>query len=545
MREYDYIIVGAGSAGCALASRLTEDAGVKVLLLEAGRRDTHPFIKMPLAFTKMSRNNNYLWWYETEPEPQLNNRRIKLRRGKALGGSSTVNGMIALRGHPLDYDIWRQKGAVGWGYNDVLPYFKKLEKSWRGETEFHGGSGPINITQSNLPSLMYDLLAESAAAAGHKIGDDPAARDYEGISRVELSVGNGERNSTSRTYLAQARGRPGLQIETGAATTRVIIEKGKAVGIEYRQDGQSHTVYAAREVILSGGSYNSPQLLMLSGIGRPDDLREVGVEPVHELMGVGQNLYEHPIVHMAFKANFTESFLSHLRFDKATLQVLRWITTRTGPFATNAVPANIFFKTPNLQSDRPDIQLICSAVGLDANLWFPGLTKPPVHRLATSPNLLHPRSRGWVKLRSNNPADLPRIHFNFYSERSDLDSMVEGVKMARDIYHSGPLAKIIEHDIKPDNDIRTDAQIEEWIRNTTDVNQHPLGTCTMGSDDSCVVDPQLRVRGIEGLRVVDASVMPDEPGGNTNLPTIMIAEKAADMIRGRAPLPAASIAGYA
>lgn len=544
MQEYDYIIVGAGSAGCVLANRLTEDAGVRVLLLEAGRRDTHPFIPMPIAFTKMSRNDNYLRWYETEPEPGLNNRRLRIRRGKTLGGSSTVNGMIALRGHPRDYDIWAQKGATGWSYNEVLPYFRKLENSWRGESEFHGADGPVGITQSKVPSLMYEMLAEAVAAVGLPVGDDPAAGDYEGISRMELSVGGGERQSTARTYLKAAMGRPGLTVETGAMTQRVVIENGRAVGVDYMQDGQLHRANATCEVLLSGGSYHSPQLLMLSGIGRPDDLREAGVTPVHELNGVGQNLYEHPIVHLAFKANFTKSFLSHLRFDRATLRVMQWMLTRSGPFATNAAPANVFFKTPNLSSDRPDIQMICSAVGLDANLWFPGLTAPPVHRLATSPNLLHPRSTGWVKLRSADPAADPRILFNFYAERSDMDSMVEGVKLAREIYHAGPLAKVIEHDIKPAADIRTDAEIEEWIRNTTDVNQHPLGTCRMGQDDLAVTDPELRVRGVEGLRVVDASVMPDEPGGNVNLPTIMIAEKAADMIRGRPAMAPANVAGY-
>lgn len=541
MTEYDYVIVGAGSAGCVLASRLTEDAGVRVLLLEAGRRDTHPFIPIPLAFSRMSRKEAYIRWYESEPEPGLNGRRLRLRRGRTLGGSSTINGMIALRGHPLDYDVWQQKGATGWGYADVLPYFRKLESSWRGESAYHGGSGPVAITQNNRPNLMFDLLAAAAQAIGLPLGDDPAACDWEGISRVELSVGNGMRNSTARTYLAQARGRPGLTVEVGAVTTRVLIDKGRATGVEYRQDGQLKVAHAAAEVLLSGGAYHSPQILMLSGIGRPDELAESGVTPVHELMGVGRNLHEHPIIFTQFETRLKDTLMQDLRLDRATLQVLRWGLTRSGPFATNGAPANLFFRTPNLNSARPDIQVICSAVALDSQLWFPGLTAVPRHQFALAPNLLHPESTGWVRLRSADPADNPRIQFNFYAERSDLLTMVESVKTLREMMGSAPMAGVMRGEARPGPDVRTDAEIEEWVRNTTDVNQHPLGTCRMGNDDLAVVDPQLRVRGIDGLRVVDAAVMPDEPGGNINLPTIMVAEKAADMIRGRSPLLAAEL----
>jgi len=323
---------------------------------------------------------------------------------------------------------------------------------------------------------------------------------------------------------------------THALTSRVLLEKDRAVGIEFRHDGQVKTARATREVILSGGSYNSPQLLMLSGIGPADHLREVGVEVKHDLPGVGQNLYEHPIIAMVFKANITNTFLNHLRFDRATLGMIQWYLTKTGPFATNAAPANIFFRTKNVNSARPDIQMICSSVGLDAKLWYPGVTAPPVHRFAVGPNLLHPLSKGWVKLRSNDPAALPRIFLNLYGERQDLDCMIEGVKTVREIYNADPLGKLISGELKPGSDIKTDAQIEEWVRNTTDINQHPVGTCRMGVDKDAVVDETLKVRGIEGLRVVDASIMPDEPGGNTNLPTMMIAEKGADMIRGKPAL---------
>ncbi|HWK13770.1 MAG TPA: GMC family oxidoreductase N-terminal domain-containing protein [Rhizobiaceae bacterium] len=536
MSEYDYVIVGAGSAGCVLANRLTEDPDVKVLLLEAGRRNDHPYMRIPLAFQKISLNDKYIYWYETEPEPGLYDRRIRLRRGKTLGGSSSVNGMIALRGHPLDYDLWRQQGLEGWGYADVLPYFKKMETSWRGENKHHGGDGPVHITQIDMPVMLYETLADATRNAGLPVNDDQSVGEHDGISRVEMSVGKGERQSTAKSYLAPAMKRPGLTVLTHAQTTRVLLEKDRAVGVEFRHEGQLKTARATREVILSGGSYNSPQLLMLSGIGPADHLREVGVEVLHDLPGVGQNLSEHPIIGMVFRSSLKRTFLSHLRFDRAVMGMIQWYLTKTGPFATNAAPANIFFRTPNVNSARPDIQMICSSVGLDAQLWFPGVTAPPIHRFAIGPNLLHPLSRGWVKLRSNDPTASPRIFFNMYSEKQDIDCMVEGVKRVREIYNSPPLGDLVTGEIKPGADIRTDAQIEDWVRRNSDINQHPVGTCKMGIDDHAVVDATLKVRGIEGLRVVDASVMPDEPGGNTNLPTMMIAEKGADMIRGRPAL---------
>jgi len=536
MSEYDYVIVGAGSAGCVLANRLTEDPDVKVLLLEAGRRNDHPYMRIPLAFQKISLNDKYIYWYETEPEPGLYDRRIRLRRGKTLGGSSSVNGMIALRGHPLDYDLWRQQGLEGWGYADVLPYFKKMETSWRGENKHHGGDGPVHITQIDMPVMLYETLADATRNAGLPVNDDQSVGEHDGISRVEMSVGKGERQSTAKSYLAPAMKRSGLTVLTHAQTTRVLLEKDRAVGVEFRHEGQLKTARATREVILSGGSYNSPQLLMLSGIGPADHLREVGVEVLHDLPGVGQNLSEHPIIGMVFRSSLKRTFLSHLRFDRAVMGMIQWYLTKTGPFATNAAPANIFFRTPNVNSARPDIQMICSSVGLDAQLWFPGVTAPPIHRFAIGPNLLHPLSRGWVKLRSNDPTASPRIFFNMYSEKQDIDCMVEGVKRVREIYNSPPLGDLVTGEIKPGADIRTDAQIEDWVRRNSDINQHPVGTCKMGIDDHAVVDATLKVRGIEGLRVVDASVMPDEPGGNTNLPTMMIAEKGADMIRGRPAL---------
>ena len=377
-------------------------------------------------------------------------------------------------------------------------------------------------------------MKRAANAAGHDEVDDAYAERQEGISRIEVTIANGNRQSTARTYLMQAHGRPNLTILTGARTSRIVIDHARAVGVEYRRAGAACRAEAAREVIVASGAYGSPQVLMLSGIGPADHLREHGLEVVHDLPGVGQNLSEHPVAYTAFKAAKADTFIKHFRLDRATLNVLRWYLTGSGPFTSNGAYANIFLRTdPRL--DRPDAQIICATLGFDAELWFPGVTAPPVHRYTVSPAVLHPQSRGWVKLRSANPEDSPRILFNMLTERADMDTMIAAFKASRDVFAREPMKSLVTGSHKPDPSVKSDVEIEAYLRSAVTPMHHPVGTCAMGTGPDAVVDGELRVRGIAGLRVADASVMPDEPSGNTNIPVIMVGEKAADLIRGRTP----------
>jgi len=533
--EPDYIVIGSGSAGAAVAARLSEDPTVSVLLIEAGGRDNHPFQVMPLAFLKLGRARRGLWEYFSEPEPGLNGRRLRVARGRTLGGSSSINAMIAIRGNRRDYDLWAEQGCTGWSYADVLPYFKRLERSWRGENFYHGASGPVAISPMLGDDLLYEPLVAAARAAGISETEDPNGAVQEGISRMDATIGGGKRASAARAYLYPILGRANLTILRDALTEKVVIEKGRAVGVAYRQGSERRTVRAGREIIVCAGAFNSPQILMLSGIGPADELKAAGVDSVHDLPGVGRNLSDHPNIITAFEIKGGEGLTRHLRYDRASWLAARWYARADGPFAWNGATANIFLRTQE-DIDRPDVQLISMPVSNNAELWL----KRPKFEISVRGGALHPKSRGWVKLASADPNAAPRILFNIFAEPDDLATMIRAVKASRDIYAQSPLRDMIRAESLPGPDVRTDAEISEHLRANAWHRAHPVGTCKMGVDTDAVVDPELRVRGIAGLRVADASIMPEVPGGNTNLPSIMIGEKVADMVLGKS-LPRADL----
>jgi choline dehydrogenase len=533
--SFNYIIVGAGSAGCALAHRLTEDPTKTVLVIEAGNWATTWIRRMPAAIKKMMLQPKISWGFRSEPEPGLNGRRLNLRRGKVVGGCSVINGMTYSRGHPADYDSWAQLGCRGWSYADVLPYFCRSESSWAGRTEVHGDQGPLAVSRPNIPALMIDLFRQATVKAGFPGSDDYHAEYREGFTPVELTVGAGKRASTGDVYLAPALKRGNLTLMTDAHAARVMIETQRAVGIECVHRGQRIRIRAHEEVVLSAGSYGSPHLLLLSGIGDPNHLRRVGVPVVHELPEVGRNLSEHPMYQMHFNAKPT-TFVNELRLDRAIRSVLRWAAFGDGPFATTACAGNTYVKS-NARLDRPDIQINMASLYLGSWLWSPLGPGKPRHGLSANLIALTQDSRGSVMLASADPFEHPRIQLNLLTHPTDIRRMIDAIRITREIYSRAPLSEIVTSEDTPGSAARSDAELEKVIRAQCLTAEHPTGTCRMGADTNSVLDPELRVRGIDGLRVADASVMPTNLAGNINAPTIMIGEKAADLIKGRRETP--------
>ena len=529
MAPVDYVVVGAGSAGCVLANRLTEDPSVRVLLIEAGGKDRHPNIKIPAGFAKQF-HTKLDWDFATEPEPHCDERSLFIPRGKSLGGSSSMNAMLYVRGRPLDYDLWEAEGAAGWGWDDVRPYFLRAEHNERGAGEHHAVGGPLNVADERSPRPLTRRFLQAAEQVGIPRIADYNGPEQDGASLVQVTQRNGRRWSTADAYLRPVMDRPNLEVRTGVHVARVALDGDRAVGVVLRDGrGREETVRAEREVILSAGAIGSPQLLMLSGIGPADHLRAAGVRGVAvDNPAVGANLQDHPYVVCVWESTVAESLYGA---DKPKA-LLEWLLRRSGPLTSTVAEAFAFVRSrPGLPA--ADLQYHFAPAYFVDN----GAEEFDGHAFTMGPVLISPKSRGEVRLAAADPVAKPKIITNTLAEPEDLAALVTGIELAREIAGAEPLRSARGREIYPGPDVREDADVEDFVRRHVELLYHPSGTCRMGGDDA-VLDPELRVRGVEGLRVVDASVFPVIPGGNTNAPTIMVAERAADLVRGKVAAPA-------
>ncbi|HLZ02855.1 MAG TPA: choline dehydrogenase [Bradyrhizobium sp.] len=524
--EFDYVIVGAGSAGCVLANRLSANGKHSVLLLEAGPKDSNIWIHVPLGYGKLFKEKSVNWMYQTEPEPGLGGRQVFQPRGKVLGGSSSINGLLYVRGQHEDYDRWRQRGNVGWGYDDVLPYFKKAENQQRGADDYHGTGGPLSVSDWRHEDPLSEAFVKAAVEAGIPFNPDFNGKTQEGAGFFQTTTQRGRRASSAYCYLRPAMGRSNLHVETSALAQRILFEGRRASAVVYRQNGNPRTARARKEVLVSGGAYNSPQLLQLSGVGPADLLKSHGIDVVLDAAGVGNDLQDHLQVRIVTRCAQKITLNDIINHPvRRVMAGARYALARSGPLTVAAGTSGAFFKTdPRLAS--PDIQIHFIPFSTDKM----GEKLHPFSGFTASVCQLRPESRGSLKIGSADPSAPPEIRINYLATETDRAAFIDGIRILRKILAAPALKSYCVDEVYPGANVTSDEDLLDFCRKTGSTVYHPTSTCRMGNDPLAVVDQRLRVRGIEGLRVVDASVMPDLMSGNTNAPTIMIAEKASDMI---------------
>jgi len=524
-QSYDYIVVGAGSAGCVMANRLSADPNNRVLLLEAGGSDINPWIHIPVGYFKTMHHPATDWCYKTEPDEGVAGRRLQWPCGKVLGGSSSINGLLYVRGQPEDYDHWAEMGNTGWSFKEVLPYFKKSEDQERGADEYHGVGGPLKVSDLRLRRPIADFFIKAATQIGIPLNNDYNGEKQEGVGYFQQTAHKGFRWSTAKGFLRPARKRPNLTVVTKAQTSRVLFEGDKAVGVEYIKGGKRHQARADREVVLSSGAIGSPKILQLSGVGPEALLEKVGVPLVKDLPGVGRNLQDHLQIRLVFKTSQRTLNDEVNNIFKQGWVGMQYILSRTGPLTLAASQVVVFTKS-NTDTERPDIQFHMQPLSADK----PGEGAHKFSAFTSSVCQLRPHSRGYLEIRSTDPLEHPAIHPNYLSDERDQQVAIDSIKVARRISEAPALAPHIIDEYVPGRQYQSDAELLEAARRYSQTIYHPTSTCKMGQDDMAVVDERLRVRGVQNLRVVDASIMPEIVSGNTNAPTIMIAEKASDMI---------------
>lgn len=531
-KQFDYIIVGAGSAGCVLANRLTEDPRVNVLVIEYGGSDRNIIIQMPSAFSMPMNTKKFNWHYETEPEPHLDGRRLHCPRGKVLGGSSSINGLVYIRGHAYDFDEWESLGAKNWGYRNCLPYFRKAENYKFGGDDYRGSEGPLSTNNgNNMQNPLYGAWVEAGAQAGYIKTDDTNGYMQEGFGAMHMTVKNGVRWSTANAYLRPAMARPNLTVVTNAMTRKLVLAGKRVVGVEYEQGGEIHTVRCTREVLISSGPIGSPHLLQRSGIGPAEVLRKAGIEVKHDLPGVGENLQDHAEIYIQFQCKEPVSLNSKMGLFSKALIGLRWLLFKDGLGASNHFEAGGFIRSEK-GLRWPDIQFhfLPAAMRYDGDKPFKGHG----FMVLTGPN--KPKSRGYVRVRSADPYEHPEIRFNYLEREEDREGFRRCVRLTREIIGQPAMDSFRGEELAPGPNVNTDEEIDAFVRANMESTMHPCGSCRMGEDPLAVVDSELRVHGLQGVRVIDSSVFPTEPNGNLNAPTIMLAERAADLVRGRTML---------